>query len=138
MDFISKVEAAYQVVEADITVPLKPIKLNFKQAEPKSKKAKAPRSPSTVDPKFAEGEQGGEKVGFADLTQTRKLTDFIKQELQLTDPFNFTNETWTRFTKKVAPPLLVALLLDMRVVPKARRAEFTRYLTRRLRTLSQT
>lgn len=137
MDFFAKVEALYSVVEADIKVSLKPIKI--KQAEksqPKSKKAKSPKSPSVLAPKFAGG--AGAKVGFSELTNTRKLTPFIKKELQLTDPFNFTNETWTRFTKTVAPKLLTALLLDMQVVPKARKAEFVRYLARRLKALSQT
>jgi hypothetical protein len=87
--------------------------------------------------KFAEA-GGGEKVGFSELSNTRKLTSFIEKELQLTDPFNFTNDTWARFTKKVAPKLLTALLLDMNVVPRERKAEFARYLDRRLRTLSQT
>lgn len=142
MDFFEKVDARYrlvEIVEADIKVSLKPIKI--KQAEkiqPKSKKARSPKSPSVVAPKFAGGAGKGEKVSFSELTNTRKLTAFIKKELQLTDPFNFTNETWTRFTKKVAPKLLTALLLDMQVVPKARKAEFVRYLERRLKSLSQT
>jgi len=137
MGFIEKVEALY-CVESDVRFALKPIKINnIKQSGKtpgKSKKAKAPNSP--VVPKASEGR--GEKVGFSDLTNTRKLTPFIEKELQLTDPFNFTNDTWARFTKNVVPKLLLALMLDMNVVPKSRRAEFVRYLTRRLRSLAKT
>ena len=77
----------------------------------------------------------GEEVGFSQLTETRKLTPMIKEELQITDPFNFNNETWARFTKNVAPKLLVALMLDMNIVPNSRKAEFARYLDRKLRSL---
>ena len=133
MGFIQKVEALY-CVESDIRFALKPIKINNKNPG-KSEKTKAPRSP--VAPKASEG-YGGEKVGFSELTNTRKLAPFIQKELQLTDPFNFTNDTWARFTKNVAPKLLVALMLDMNVVPKSRRAEFSKYLERRLRSLAKT
>jgi len=129
MSFLQKVEAA--AIKADIQVSFKPVKIN--QQQPKSKKARAPK----VDPKFAKG-ASGERVNFTDLTNTRKLISFIKKELQLTDPFNFTNDTWARFTKRVAPKLLTALLLDMQVVPKEKKAEFARYLDRRLRTLTKT
>lgn len=137
MSFLEKVEA--KCIEAGVTVSLKPFKLNrIKYSNKnKGKKPKAPKSPSTLKSKFAEA-GGGEKVSFSELSNTRKLTPFIEKELQLTDPFNFTNDTWARFTKMVAPKLLTALLLDMNVVPRERKAEFARYLTRRLRTLSQT
>lgn len=135
MGFIQKVEAA--LIAADVTVALRPIKINKilkKDAKPvgKSKKARSPKAPS---PKAAEGK---EEVGFSSLTNTKKLTSFIEKELQLTDPFNFTNDTWARFTKNVAPKLLTALLLDMNVVPRARKAEFARYIERRLRALAKT
>jgi hypothetical protein len=137
MSFLEKVEA--KCIEAGVTVSLKPFKLNRIKYSDKSKgkKPKAPKSPSTLKSKFAEA-GGGEKVSFSELSNTRKLTPFIEKELQLTDPFNFTNDTWARFTKMVAPKLLTALLLDMNVVPRERKAEFARYLTRRLRALSQT
>jgi hypothetical protein len=125
MGFLHKVESA--LIKADIILPLKAIKLNkLKETPNKTKKARAPKAA-----------EGKEKVGFSELTNTRKLTPFIKKEIQLTDPFNFTNETWTRFVKNVVPKLLLALLLDMNIVPKSRRAEFTRYLDRRLRTLAK-
>ena len=89
---------------------------------------------SKIKPDTSEAGKG-EKVGFSELTNTRKLTPFIQRKLQLTDPFNFTNETWTRFTKEVAPKLLTALLLDMHIVPINRKAEFARYLNKRLRML---
>ena len=137
MGFLQKIDEAYRV-QADIVFPLKPIKITQKPKDDrphgKSKKARAPRAPGTSMPKAAEGK---EKVGFTELTNTRKLTPFIQQELELTDPFNFTNETWTRFTKNVVPKLLMALLLDMNIVPKSKKAEFVRYLTRRLRTLAK-
>jgi hypothetical protein len=137
MGFLAKIEA--MCVEAGVTVALKPIKLNHtKYTKTKGKKPKSPKAPSTLKSKFAEARQGGEQVGFSELSNTRKLTSFIEKELQLTDPFNFTNDTWARFTKKVAPKLLTALLLDMNVVPRERKAEFARYLERRLRSLSQT
>jgi len=138
MSFLEKVEA--KCIEAGVVVSLKPFKLNrIKYSNKnKGKKPKSPKAPSTLRSKFAEAKEGGEKVGFSELTYTRKLTPFIEKELQLTDPFNFTNDTWARFTKMVAPKLLTALLLDMNVVPRERKAEFARYLTRRLRTLSQT
>jgi len=131
MEFLERVEASYTIVEADITVSLKPIKIN------KSKKSRAPKSPSVLAPKFAGG-AGGEQVSFSELTNTKKLIPFFKKALQLTDPFNFTNDTWARFIKTVAPKLLTALLLDMKVVPKEKKAEFARYLERRLRTLAKT
>lgn len=121
MNFIEKIEASY-AVEADIRKPTKITKSKDKKASP-------------VPTKIAEAK--GEKVGFSDLTNTRKLTPLITKELQLTDPFDFTNETWTRFTKTIAPKLLTALLLDMNVVPKTKRAEFARYLERRLRSLAK-
>jgi hypothetical protein len=135
MGFLQKVEAA--LIAADVTVALRPIKINKilkKDAKPvgKSKKARSPKAPS---PRAAEGK---EEVGFSSLTNTKKLTPFIEKELQLTDPFNFTNDTWARFTKNVAPKLLTALLLDMNVVPRSRKAEFARYLERRLRALAKT
>lgn len=88
--------------------------------------------------KIKDAEVKGEEVGFSDLTNTRKLTGFIHKELQLTDPFNFTNDTWARFIKRIVPKLLTALLLDMKIVPKTKKAEFARYLERRLRSLTQT
>lgn len=123
MGFLSKVEAEIR----------KPSKINkVKKSTRKDKKI------NKIKPIKPAASTGAEKVGFSDLTNTRKLTKFIEKELQMTDPFNFTNETWARFTKKVAPKLLTALLLDMNVVPTARKAEFARYLTSRLRTLSKT
>jgi len=137
MGFLQKVKA--QCIEAGVSITFAPIKFNkikyATKTKDKTKKTKSPKSPSILKSKFAEA---GEKVGFSELSNTRKLTPFIKKELQLTDPFNFTNETWARFTKKVAPKLLTALLLDMNVVPRERKAEFARYLERRLRSLTQT
>jgi hypothetical protein len=125
MGYLQKVEAAI----------LKPIDIKkIEKIQPKSKKTRPPK----VQPDFAEGTGKGEKVGFGELTNTKKLTPFIQKELQLTDPFNFTSDSWARFTKVVSPKLLTALLLDMNVVPKSKRAEFARYLERRLRTLSKT
>jgi hypothetical protein len=132
MGFLQKVEA--RCVEA---LTLKPIKLNSTRYAKSKGRPRKPKAPSVLRSKFAEAGKG-EKVGFSELTNTRKLTGFIEKELNLTDPFNFTNETWSRFTKKVAPKLLAALLLDMNVVPRERKAEFAKYLERRLRTLSQT
>jgi len=123
MQFLERVENSYFVVEAGVTPARKPSKLTSHKSNKKD-----------VLPKASEG---AEKVSFSELTNTRKLTSFIEKELQLTDPFNFTNETWTRFTKKVAPKLLTALLIDMNIVPRARKAEFARYLERRLRTLAK-
>jgi hypothetical protein len=80
---------------------------------------------------------GAEQVGFTQLTETKKLTPLIKREIETTDPFNFQNETWSRFVKNVAPKLLVALMLDMNIVPNSRKAEFARYLERKLRSLSK-
>lgn len=129
MGFLSRVEAAI----------LKPRKINrVQKSKKKSKEAIKPKKATPIKPIKPAASTGAEKVTFSDLTNTRKLTKFIEKELQLTDPFNFTNETWARFTKKVAPKLLTALLLDMNIVPKARRAEFGRYLSSRLRTLSKT
>ena len=102
----------------------------LKKIQPLSQRGKEPKSAP------ASG-ASGEQVGFSQLTNTRKLTPFIAKELQLTDPFDFKNETWTRFTQKVAPKLLVALLLDMNIVPVSRKMEFARYLERRLRSLSK-
>ena len=129
MGFLSKVEAEIR----------KPAKINkVKKSKQKDKKANKPKKTQPIKPVKPAVSTGGEKVGFSDLTNTRKLTKFIEKELQLTDPFNFTNETWARFTKKVAPKLLTALLLDMNIVPSGRKAEFARYLASRLRTLSKT
>lgn len=134
MGFLQKVKA--QCIEAGVSITFAPIKFNkIKYATKTKDKTKKPKSPSILKSKFAEAK---EEVGFSELSNTRKLTPFIKKELQLTDPFNFTNETWARFTKKVAPKLLTALLLDMNVVPRERKAEFARYLERRLRSLTQT
>ena len=135
MGFLQKVEAL-TCVEADINFALKPLDIKkIAKIQPKSKKTKVP---SVVSPMFAEGIGKGEKVGFSELTNTKRLTSFIQKEIQLTDPFNFTSDSWARFTKKVAPKLLTALLLDMNIVPKARKQEFARYLERRLRTLAKT
>lgn len=134
---------------ADITVPLKPFKFKKKEAvkpaKSKQKKPKKPNKPEkakksekpsmrTYTEKEAQAQKKS-KVSFENLTNTRKLIPFIKEELNLTDPFYFENETWVRFTKKIAPKLLQALLLDMGIVPQNRKAEFIRYLDRRLRYL---
>jgi len=132
MGFLAKVNAL-TCVEADIQIALKPIKYN--SAKKKAPKARAPNAPS-VAPSASEGK--GEKVGFSELTNTKKLIPFIKKALQLTDPFNFTNETWARFIRTVSPKLFTALLLDMNIVPRERKAEFARYLERRLRTMAKT
>lgn len=137
MGFLQKVKA--QCIEAGVAITFAPIKFNkITYKSSKKDKGKKPKAPSVLKSKFAEAKEGGEKIGFSELSNTRKLTPFIKKELQLTDPFNFTNDTWARFTKKVAPKLLTALLLDMNVVPRERKAEFARYLERRLRSLTQT
>lgn len=133
-------------ITADIIVPLKPItfkkleeakKAKSKQKKPKkpekAKKVKKPEKPS-LRTKEAQAQKKS-KVSFENLTNTRKLIPFIKEELNLTDPFYFENETWVRFTKHIAPKLLQALLLDMGIVPQNRKAEFIRYLDRRLRYL---
>jgi hypothetical protein len=119
MGFLDKVEAA---ITKPRSLKLKPL--------PK-------KSQEKYKPQPAAGRSGGEQVGFGQLTNTRKLTPMIEKELQITDPFNFNNETWIRFTKKVAPKLLVALMLDMNIVPNSRKAEFSRYLERRLKSLTK-
>lgn len=137
-------------ITADITIPLKPITFKkntaTKPAKSKQKKPKKPDKPNKAkkaekpslrtNPKEAQAEKKS-KVSFENLTNTRKLVPFIKQELNLTDPFYFENETWVRFTKKIAPKLLQALLLDMGIVPQNRKAEFVRYLDRRLKYLAK-
>lgn len=133
--FLSRVEALYKA-EADVRLALKPIVIN----KPKQNinKKLSPKAPS-VKEKASESEvQKAAKVNFSELTNTRKLIPFIKDKLNLTDPFHFTNDTWARFLKDISPKLLTALLLDMNIVPKSRRAEFVRYLERKLRTLART
>ena len=141
MDFIEKVMSSYIVVEGDINIPFRPIVINRPKPKKLDKKAKAPKSPSIhqLKAKPAKGDvDKAEKISFSELTNTRKLIPFIEKELNLTDPFNFTNETWARFIKHIVPKLLTMLLLDMHVVPLKRKAEFARYLERRLRTLAKT
>jgi hypothetical protein len=115
-------------VQADI---IKPRSLKLSPLLPLSK-----RNRDTYKAGPASG-KSGEQVGFTKLTETRKLTPMIEKELATTDPFNFQNETWAKFTKNVAPKLLVALMLDMNIVPKHRKAEFSRYLERKLRSLAK-
>ena len=138
MGFLSRVEALCKI-EADVRLALKPVVIN--KSKPKIEKKLAPKAPSvkSLKAKPAEGEESKTaKITFSELTNTRKLIPFLKNELNLTDPFNFTNDTWARFIKRVSPKLLTALLLDMNVVPRSRRAEFIRYLEKRLRTLAKT
>ena len=134
MGFLAKVNAL-TCVEADIKIAFKPIKYN--KVHKKTPKARAPKAPSVVAPGASEGAKP-EKVGFSELTNIKKLIPFIQKALQITDPFNFTNDTWARFIKTVSPKLFTALLLDMNIVPRERKAEFARYLERRLRTLAKT
>ena len=132
MGFIDRVEVqAAKIITKPKSFKLTPLKkLRSKKLVPLPKKRgilkAGPASGST-----------GEQVGFSQLTETRKLTPMLRKELDSTDPFNFQNETWARFTKNVAPKLLVALMLDMNIVPKNRKAEFSRYLERRLRSLTK-
>jgi len=132
-------------VTADIVIPLKPISFkkikDTKPAKSKQKKPKKPEKPNkakkaSLQSKEAQAQKKS-KVSFENLTNTRKLIPFIKDELNLTDPFYFENETWVRFTKHIAPKLLQALLLDMGIVPASRKAEFIRYLDKRLRYLAK-
>lgn len=132
MDFISRVESTYQVVEADIKSALKSTMIKtIEKAQPitKSKKTRPP----TVSPKFAKGGP----ISFANLTNTKKLIPFIEGQLQKTNPVNFSSKTWGRFIKNVVPRLLTALLLDMKIVPVTRKVEFARYLDRILRPLAK-
>ena len=68
------------------------------------------------------------KVQFSSLTNTRKLVPLIEKSIDKTDPFYFDNGTWNRFLREVAPQLFLALMLDMKVVPMAKRAEFARHM----------
>ena len=135
MDFISRVESSYQIVEADIKTALKSTMIKTiekaQKAQPitKSKKTRPP----TVAPKFAKGGP----ISFADLTNTKKLIPFIEDQLQKTNPVDFSSKTWGRFTKNVVPRLLTALLLDMNIVPVKRKVEFVKYLDRILRPLAK-
>lgn len=73
------------------------------------------------------------KVGFSSLTNTRKLTPMIEEELSLTDPFYFDNTTWTKFLRKVAPHLIVALMLDMGILPLSKKSQFYRHLLKQIK-----
>ncbi len=120
-DFLSRYK-----VDAQIIKPKKFNKTLYKKS--KTSKGKKPIQPMAIK---------AEDVSFTNLTETKKLASFIKDELKLTDPFNFDNSTWLRFTRRVAPKLLVALLLDMDIVPRQQKGEFARYLTSRLRALTK-
>jgi len=147
MSYLQRIyEKMGYMTTADIVIPLKPFKFMkkdaVKPAKSKQKKPKKPNKPEKAKkpekPSLREKEaqaQKKSKVSFENLTNTRKLIPFLKEELNLTDPFYFENETWVRFTKKIAPKLLQALLLDMGVVPPNRKAEFVKYLDRRLKYL---
>ena len=76
------------------------------------------------------------KVSFSSLPNTRKLIPLIEQALEKTDPFYFDNKTWDRFLKQVAPQLFLSLLLDMKIVPSNKRAEFARHMNKTMLKVS--
>lgn len=117
MTFLNKVEAAI----------LKYQKKSKQKARPNLLVKKA-RSLKEKDIKSAPAHAA--KVSFANLTQTRKLIPAIEKELGKTDPFYFDNVTWDRFLKHIAPQLFIALLLDMKIVPFSKKAEFVRHMNR--------
>ena len=132
MSYINRIEAIMTTAEVRKPTKFNQTRYKKKNRNKKPIKPDVPTKPTKpVKPKIAKGE----KVSFSELTNTRKLAPMIQEELQMTDPFNFTNETWTRFIKKVAPKLFMSLLLDMKIVPERRKAEFARYLETRLHSL---
>jgi hypothetical protein len=132
VSFRDKVEASYEIVEADIRTALKK---SFTKKIEKAVPVSKPKNTETPKPKAAKGD--GEYISFSNLTKTKQLIPFIEKELQKTNPADFKSKSWGRFTKNVIPRLLTAMLLDMNIIPVSRKVEFMKYLDRILRPLAK-
>jgi hypothetical protein len=123
--FLEKVEAAVVKMKRIPKIKGRGVR------KPRSLKLKPVNKMSDKDIKAHEAAAGDkDKVSFANLPNTRKLIPLISNELGKTDPFYYDNSTWDKFLQNVAPQLFLALLLDMKIVPLSKRAEFTRHMKR--------
>jgi hypothetical protein len=109
--------AEYDIVEAAIIAPFKPIK--GRKIKPGGK----------IVPRSAKA-----KPANTNFAHVRRLMDVFDTEMQITNPFDLTDPSWIRFMKEFAPQLLVSLLWDTGHVTDARdRMELTRLFRQRIR-----